>query len=109
MGRRAEETRSCKALEWLKAGGREGRDAVRSGRVEPGRVESFLGVEPSSFDVESESALSAAGPCVRRETRAARTRGADGTQGKFLFLYFFLSGFIWGVCVCREALSVKVE
>ena len=98
MGRRAEETRSCKALEWLKAGGREGRDAVRSGRVEPGRVESFLGVEPSSFDVESESALSAAGPRVRRETRAARTRGADGTQGKFFFISFFLE--LFGDCVC---------
>ena len=39
VGRRAEQTRFCKALVWLKAGGREGRDAVRSGRVEPGRVE----------------------------------------------------------------------
>ena len=66
VGRRAEQTRFCKALVWLKAGGREGRDAVRSGRVEPGRVESFLGVEPSSFDVVSESALSAAGPRVPR-------------------------------------------
>ena len=32
-----------------------------------------------------------------RETRAARTRGADGTQGKFLFLFHLV---FWGVCVC---------
>ena len=43
--------------------------------------------------------------CVE-ETRAARIRGADGTQGKSP-LYFF---FIWVlVCVCREASSGKVE
>ena len=84
-----------------------GRDGCSSQFVRR-RVESFLGVEPSSFDVESESALSAAGPRVRRETRAARTRGADGTQGKLVFLLFLSFWVHLGiVCVCCEALSVK--
>ena len=47
VGRRAEETHFWKALVWLKAGGREGRDAVRSGRVEPGRGERLV-VDSSS-------------------------------------------------------------
>ena len=42
------------------------------------------------------------------ETRAARTRGADGTPGKFLFLLFLFHLVFWGVCVC-EASSDRVE
>ena len=44
--------------------------------------------------------------CVR-ESRAARTRGADGTQGKFLFLLFHFHLVFWGVCVCVRPRPIK--
>ena len=58
-------------------------------------------VEPSSFVVDrvlaSESALSAAGPCVSGRHVPPGHEPADGTPGKSFFLFHL--GF-WGVCVC---------
>ena len=43
------------------------------------------------------------------EARAARIRGADGTQGKSFFFSIISLHLGFGVCVCREASSSQVE
>ena len=61
-------------------------------------------VEPSSFVVvrvlASESALSAAGPCVSGRHVPPGHEPADGTPGKSIFFFFFIWVFGVGVCVC---------
>ena len=73
-----------------------------------GRVESFLGVEPSSFNVVSESALSAAGPRVPRGHVPPGFEVPTEAREVFFFIISFHLGFCVCVCVC-EASSSKVE
>ena len=53
--------------------------------------------------VRSSNQLRARAFGAAEEARAARIRGADGTQGKSHFISFH-----FGVCVCREASSSQV-
>jgi len=82
-----------------------------------GRVESFLGVEPSSFVVVSSAKLVrrrqsagvgvgafGCGSASAEETRAARIRGEPADEREVPLFSFFV--YLGCVCVC-EASSVK--